>query len=110
MVLAGKASWRRPLKKCALLLFSIALVGSCAFLLPSLFAWGEHKRHAGLVRQIAASSLTMPDGKERFSKRDWDEFVELYSYYPDWGGGGSSSPKRPEELFEYFLSAQVKYR
>jgi hypothetical protein len=98
------------MKKCALLLFSLAVFASCAFFLPALFGWGQHRYHADLVRQLAAPHLKLPDGKERFSKQEWDEFVELYAYYPDWGAGGAKSPLRTDKLWDYYLTSQVQYR
>ena len=67
------------------------LVG--VLVLPDLYGWGQHRYHGHLVRQSLAQHLTMPDGTERFSKKEWDDFVELYSYYPDWGGGAGSKKR-----------------
>lgn len=96
------------MKKCILFLFALLTMCLCAFVLPSLFAWSEHHYHADWVRQILAPSLAGPDGKETLTKQEWDEFVKLYSYYPDWGFDRSG--KRSDELWDYFISAQVKNR
>jgi hypothetical protein len=98
------------MKKCALLVCSLTLLWLSAFFLPNVFGWGQHRYHADLVRQIAAPFLICPDGKPRFSDAQWKEFVELYAYYPDWGGGGASSPPRTDKLWDYYLTSQVRFR
>jgi len=98
------------MRKRVLYLVALGTVVVCALLRRDVLGWGQHRYHADLVREVLAPSLKSPEGKERFSKREWDEFVELYSYYPDWGGGGASSPKRTDDLWEYYLNAQLQYR
>lgn len=97
------------MRKLTLLFVSITTVLLCALVLPNLFGWGAHRYHGHMVRQTLANQLPMPDGTQRFSKKEWDEYVELYSYYPDWGGG-ANSPKRPDDLWEYYLDSHAKAR
>jgi hypothetical protein len=98
------------MRKCFLFVLSLTVFLCCAFFLPDVLGWGQHRHHAALVRQVAAPTVTLPDGKERFSRQEWDEFVELYTYYPDWGAGGASSTPRTDALWDYYLKSQVQYR
>ena len=53
------------MRKCALLVVSLTIMGFCAFVLPDLLGWSAHRYHADQVRQVLAPSLPLPDGKER---------------------------------------------
>src|SRR5712691_3154269 len=98
------------MKRCALLLCSLAVMAGCVVLGPELFGWGQHRHHANMVRRFAAAQLKQSDGKDIFSKKEWDEYVELYSYYPDYGGAGDSPAKRSDALWEYYVTSAVKHR
>src|SRR5262249_53507775 len=53
------------MRKCFLFVLSLTVFLCCAFFLPDVFGWGQHRHHAALVRQVAAPTVTLPDGKER---------------------------------------------
>ncbi|MDA0834182.1 MAG: hypothetical protein O3A29_12950 [Planctomycetota bacterium] len=98
------------MRKCSLVFVSLAVVLICGFVLPNVFGWNQHRDHADQVQKVLASSLKLTDGRDRFSQQQWDDYVKLYSYYPDWGAGGLTSSPRDEELWGYFLNAQVERR
>src|SRR6476660_9302560 len=89
------------MRKCSLAFVSLAVVLICAFVLPAVFGWSQHRYHADLMQQVVAPALKLPDGRDRFSRQQWDEYGKQYSYYPDWGAGGHSSPARDDELWGY---------
>lgn len=73
-----------------------------------LVAWSDHHYNAQWVRDTLGPFLVRPDGRPSFSSRDWDEYVTLYSFYPDWGA--DRARVRQDELWSYFREAQASER
>jgi hypothetical protein len=97
------------MRKLVILFGSLTIVLVSVLVPSELYGWGQHRYHGHLVRQSLDQHLKMPDGTERFSKKELDDFVELYSYYPDWGGG-TGSKKRDDDRWGYYLESRAKAR
>ena len=86
----------------------LAVLLSCGVIDAPLVAWSDHHYNARWVREILAPGLVTPDGHPVFSEQEWEEYVTLYSYYPDWGT--DRSRVRPDGLWPYFRATQASYR